>query len=288
LAETARMVMLARDFQPNVPFHGTNKPWAGVCLKCAQPGNPHYSSVRKGQGACGYCAGKRVDPTIVFGKMLARDFQPNVPFPCTNKPWAGVCLKCGQPGNPRYNSVQQGGGACRTCSVSGYDPALQGYLYMVEGSLRMKIGITNYLRDRLSAHKRFAPVLLDVWTGSGRAVAEAEKAILCLLRDKSSRVSMCSDSGDAKFGGYTESWQRDSIVPSPRLLPELVHMVEGRLVDDGVVVASIDLGAFGLRCMSAGEVDVELGLKRGWRRVAVSGVHGFPLCAPVATGAVLR
>jgi hypothetical protein len=66
---------------------------------------------------------------------------------------------------------------------------------------------------------------------------------------------------DAKFRGYTESWQRDSFVSPPQSLPELIRVVEGRLAEAGVVAVPVVLEALGLRRLSVEEVGVELGVK---------------------------
>ena len=60
--EDARAVMLAADFQPNVPYQTATTPWAGVCLKCGQSGSPTYSHIKQGKGACGYCATSGFNP----------------------------------------------------------------------------------------------------------------------------------------------------------------------------------------------------------------------------------
>ena len=147
--------MLRRDFQPNVPYPGTNTPWAGVCLKCSQPGSPRVSNVRLGDGACAYCAGKKVDDAVAIGKMLAADFEPdpNVPFPGAHVSWRGRCSGCGQPGAPWYSNVQQGQGACANCADYGYKTSKTGYFYFCAGNDWLKGGITNDARRRLSEHK---------------------------------------------------------------------------------------------------------------------------------------
>ncbi len=109
--------MMAKDFLPSTPYVDSQSPWPGVCLKCGQPGKPRYAGVVIGdQGPCAYCAGREVDTDIVRGKLLARDFVPSVPFPGVMKKWPGVCLRCGRHASPKYNSVQQGRGACVWCA----------------------------------------------------------------------------------------------------------------------------------------------------------------------------
>ena len=144
--------MLAADFQPNVPYQNSVTPWAGVCLKCGQPGSPTYASIQQGTGACGYCARIKADPAIAFGKMLAADFQPSAPYQGAHTPWAGVCLKCGHPGSPVFANIHTGQGACTSCGGNGFNPAKSAIVYVVASSKWVKVGITNTASTRLSKH----------------------------------------------------------------------------------------------------------------------------------------
>lgn len=115
----AEAAMAAANFAPSVPYPGSTKPWAGVCLICGTPGKPNYNSVSRGGGACDTCARKRTKDRHAAKAetvMLAKHFQPNVPYTDSPSPWAGVCLICGQPGKPTYAYVLQGGGACPYCA----------------------------------------------------------------------------------------------------------------------------------------------------------------------------
>jgi len=53
--------------------------------------------------------------------MLAAGFQPSIPYQGSLKPWPGVCLTCGQPGSPAYNSVKQGRRPCAYCAGNKID-----------------------------------------------------------------------------------------------------------------------------------------------------------------------
>ena len=151
---TARSVMHAAGFQPDGPYPGTGKPWPGTCLQCGQRGAPCYKHVQQGYGACAYCSGKKVDPNVAVGKMLAAGFQPDGPFPGSLKSWPGVCLKCGKRGAPRYGNVEQGQGACQSCAEHGFNPAKPAVFYTVAGGGWLKCGISNVPDIRLRKHAR--------------------------------------------------------------------------------------------------------------------------------------
>lgn len=155
------------NFLPSVPYEavGSRSRWPGVCLICQQPIAPWPTSLKSGQGACAYCAGKRVDTAVAAGKMMARDFLPLVPFPGSLKHWRGICLQCGNINAPTYSDVVLGGdGACPTCAKSGFDPAKDAYMYFMRrehnGVIEAQIGITNVPADRLRTHRTRGWVLV--------------------------------------------------------------------------------------------------------------------------------
>ena len=88
------------------------------------------------------------------GAMHAADFIPSVPYPGSLEPWPGTCLKCGKPGSPRYQSVQQGNGACQSCAERGFNSAKPAVFYTVAGGGWLKCGISNVPDIRLRKHAR--------------------------------------------------------------------------------------------------------------------------------------
>ena len=202
--EDARAVMLAADFQPNVPYQSSGTPWAGVCLKCGQPGSPKYSNVQQGRGACAYCAGNKVDSAVLVGKMLAAGFQPSAPFQGSHTPWAGVCLKCGEPGSPQYHSIQQGKGACTSCAANGFNPAKPGAFYVVTGRGWLKGGITNSTSRRLNEHAKQG--LTDVLHVLEFESGHDAKALEDLWKDfKAALPTHMHATKDDVAKGYTET-----------------------------------------------------------------------------------
>ena len=58
--------------------------------------------------------------------MLDAGFEPSTPYPGSKEPWPGVCVKCGQPGTPRYIEVRSHNASpCRYCSGSKVDEAVR-------------------------------------------------------------------------------------------------------------------------------------------------------------------
>ncbi len=120
--EDALAVMRAAQFEPSIPYAGNDSPWPGTCLKCGKAGAPSYHSIQSGQGACGYCAKRKVDPEDALALMLEAHFQPVTPYPGATVPWPGHCTRCGKEGATMYNSIQQGQGACGYCAGIKVDP----------------------------------------------------------------------------------------------------------------------------------------------------------------------
>ena len=196
--------MLAVDFQPNVPYQGANTPWAGVCLKCGQPGSPQYNDIRKGRGGCVYCARRKVDSAVLVGKMLAVDFQPNAPYQGANIPWAGVCLKCGQQGSPQYNDIRKGAGACWSCATHGFNPAKPAIVYVIASSKWVKVGITNPTSRRLNQHAKqgLTNVLHILEFESGHDAAALERL---WMEFKATLPTHMYATKDDVADGYTET-----------------------------------------------------------------------------------
>ena len=131
----------------------------GLGWSCIKP--------HKGNGLCGSHAGQRergkpfapiyvVTDATARSVMHAAGFSPSVPYPGNDKPWPGVCLKCGERGAPWYSSVQQGNGACKSCARSGIDYNKPAIFYTVVGGGWLKCGIANTHRTdgRLREHRK--------------------------------------------------------------------------------------------------------------------------------------
>lgn len=63
--------------------------------------------------------GKPWDTQAARMIMEAMHFAPSVPFPGADHPWPGVCVKCGQPGRPKFNNARRRNGACKYCKARG-------------------------------------------------------------------------------------------------------------------------------------------------------------------------
>jgi hypothetical protein len=150
----AFQLMVSKGFLPSVEYPGNGTPWPGVCLGCGQPGNPRYTKVQQGFSPCSYCTRRQTDLAIAEGRMLARDFQPTVPYSGAHHPWRGYCLKCGAEGSPTYQNIRNGWGACGVCIPHGFKSHHPGVFYVITDGMIVKGGVSNRPDARLREHAK--------------------------------------------------------------------------------------------------------------------------------------
>lgn len=61
---------------------------------------------------------RKNDPTTVVTVMLQAGLKPLEPYKSALTKWKCECLKCGSIVNPKYNTIQQGSGGCKTCGLA--------------------------------------------------------------------------------------------------------------------------------------------------------------------------
>ncbi len=120
------------------------------------------------------------------------------------------------------------GYGCPTCAPSGYDPARDAYIYLIEDDERgmLQVGITNTPELRLQSHGRGGWTPIDLRGPMDGAFARAtEKAILKAI--KSRGAVMAPTTGTQQFDGWTEAWLRDTLrIEKIRELLDLVDKDE--------------------------------------------------------------
>jgi hypothetical protein len=123
-SEDALKSMLAAGLKPIVAYINSETPWECECLKCGEIVSPSLHSVRSGQGGCGYCVGKKVNPRKAIEFMRSKGFEPLEDYPGSKSEWKCRHISCGSIVYPIYNRVQQGStnSGCRDCSSHYVDP----------------------------------------------------------------------------------------------------------------------------------------------------------------------
>jgi hypothetical protein len=111
----------AVDLEPLEPYVNVMTPWRSQCRNCGREVTPLLNNIRKGQGSCGWCVGKRVDAAEAVALMRAASLEPLVAYPGHHEPWPCRCLRCDQIVSPRYGAVKKGGG-CQYCNDTAIKP----------------------------------------------------------------------------------------------------------------------------------------------------------------------
>ena len=112
----ARELMKKTGLIPQVKFPGSDKPWLCICQKCKREVSPRYSSIKKGQGGCIWCAGKRVDPVVAVQTMKSKGLQPLEPFVSASAKWKCQCLRCLRTISTTFKAASTSAGGCKFCA----------------------------------------------------------------------------------------------------------------------------------------------------------------------------
>jgi hypothetical protein len=114
--EASAAIMRAAGVEPIEPYENSQSPWRCRCLACGHEVTPQFGNVRAGHAACGYCAGRKVDPVAAEVVMRAAGLVPLEPYPGSGQPWRCRCDRCENEVTPRYAAVCRGAG-CRYCAL---------------------------------------------------------------------------------------------------------------------------------------------------------------------------
>ena len=193
------------------------------------------------QSGCPYCTGKKVlsgfndlqtiNPTI--GKQ-AFGWDPTTVTIGSTKRLKWQCneghIWVTSP-NGRTNPGKPSG--CPTCTIFGYDPNKDGWLYFMEHESLgyLQIGITNFPEARLKRHTKFGWELLQLrGPMDGHLTANWETSILRMLRAKKAQMgpgkvdSNKISKADSKAFVGTEMWLKESFQANS--INELMRLTE--------------------------------------------------------------
>ena len=178
---------------------------------------------------CPYCSNKKVlagynDLATTHPELALEAYQwdPTTLTCSSNKQRMFICSQ-----GHTWRSVvanRTKGSACPMCSVSGFIPSLDGWLYFIDHDewQMFQIGITNYPDERLNDHKKLGWTVLEIrGPMDGAATRDLETAILRSLKRRGAVYANKSDG--RKFDGWSESWLKSSVTVSG--LKELMDFV---------------------------------------------------------------
>lgn len=117
------------------------------------------------------------------------------------------------------------GSGCQTCSIGGFNPNEDGYLYFLSHSdwEMYQIGITNSPDKRLGDHKRLGWEVLELrGPMDGYLTQQWETAILRMLKGRGADLFNSEVAG--KFDGYSEAWSKATF--ESKSIQELMQLTE--------------------------------------------------------------
>jgi formylmethanofuran dehydrogenase subunit E len=210
-ADTARQEFAEAGVEMIGDFAGVLAPTLGRCLTCGNEVTPRLDSVRRGRGACLFCAGQApVGPETARQEFAEAGVEMIGEYVNTHTPTLCRCLTCGNEVSPRLHTVRGGQGPCRYCAPSGFQPGQPAavYLFRHDDLHALKIGITNQTTDRLTKHERFGWTLVDLWFHDvGEDARLVEQAVLASWKNYDPPVG----AEDMPQAGYTETVSLDDI-----------------------------------------------------------------------------
>jgi hypothetical protein len=171
---------------------------------------------RSNGDGCPICIGKRVlkgfNDLATKNPELAKQalgWDPTTLTPNSNKIVMWHC----QDGHKWKTSVSHRSNdrGCPSCAKSGFDPNLDGYLYLLIHPIweMYQIGITNFPEKRLATHGRRGWQIIELrGPMEGSLAQDWETGMLRMLRGKGANLGASELQGT--FDGFTESWSIDT------------------------------------------------------------------------------
>lgn len=175
---------------------------------------------RSNGDSCPICIGKKVlkgfNDLATKNPELAKQalgWDPTTLTPNSNKI---VMWNC-QDGHKWKASVNHRSNdrGCPSCAKSGFDPNLDGYLYLLIHPIweMYQIGITNFPEKRLATHGRRGWQVIELrGPMEGSLAQDWETGMLRMLRGKGANLGTSELQG--AFDGFTESWSIDNYAVS--------------------------------------------------------------------------
>jgi hypothetical protein len=169
------------------------------------------------QSGCPICANKEVligyNDLATINPELAEQAYEWDPRSITQSSRKKLKWKCqlGHTWNSTAADRTRGNG-CPTCSVSGFDPNREAWLYLIEHDEwhMLQIGITTQPKVRLESHARLNWRLIELRGPlDGHHIQEMETAALRSLKKR--KAIFANNAGGQVFDGWTEAWTKASL-----------------------------------------------------------------------------
>lgn len=204
--QEARSRLEAAGATPLEPYPGsTNSPWRARCNSCEKEISPRLGGLSK-QGACVYCAGKKVDVGEAYDVARLRGVKPLGDFEGSHQRWLVQCEACDHTWFSTYKRLS-GGHGCPQCADHGFKPGEPALIYLIRQERLgvLKIGITSVDSNRLSHHERHGwTVVATKSFSNGSEAEERENSVLSYWREDCGAGPALSK-WEMRQGGHTET-----------------------------------------------------------------------------------
>jgi hypothetical protein len=143
-AEVATRILLDHGLKPLEPYKNSKSRWKSTHLECGSTCYPMLEKVKIGQISCSICRYKTVAKTLRLSEekarraMISAGFEPLEPYVNALTKWKCRHLACGRTVYPLLNTIQRGGGGCKSCGSVATGFAKRNSLEKVTEKLREK------------------------------------------------------------------------------------------------------------------------------------------------------
>jgi hypothetical protein len=235
--EEAIKIIKELGFEPLEPYKNALTKWKMRHEICKGVVSPKLNSLQNNSGktsGCAICSGHQVevgfnDLSTTHPTLAAEAYGWDASTVTAGSSKKKMNWKCAK-GHIWKTSVAQrtDGHGCPSCSQTGFDPNVEGYLYLLihESWGMLQVGITNKPENRINSHAKLGWEVLDLRGPMDGLIAQNwETSILRSLRKVNADLGNQTIAG--KFDGYTEAWRISKFeVTSLRQLMDLVHKHE--------------------------------------------------------------
>ena len=197
----------AHDWDPSSAVPGSSKNRNWICSL----GHTYTASLagRTGsrKGGCTYCAGKKAwagfNDLQTFFPEIAKEadgWDPQEVTQCSAKKFPWICAE-GHSWKSTVGNRTLNGTGCPECAVTGFNPGMASWFYLLERLGEQQFGITNHIEDRLKHHSRFGWSVIEMsGPHDGEKVQRAEAFLKKWLRKEIGLIP-----------GTTENWQIEKL-----------------------------------------------------------------------------
>lgn len=103
--------------EPIGTYVNSQTPLECICMKCGNTVFPRYDKVSLRGHQCGYCAGRKGADIRAYELVKKLGHTPLEPYKNALHKWKMRCGTCDKIISPKFNSLQQGGYGCQSCTT---------------------------------------------------------------------------------------------------------------------------------------------------------------------------